>query len=76
MAPGFSPAPKTRRAAPRACRRLRPSDAAAACMPIDFEGYAWLVVHPERLADPVHPTGRPQPEFFMPFVSPPWAHPI
>jgi len=44
-------------------------------MPIDFEGYAWLVVHPERLADPVRPTGRPQPEFFIPFVSPPWAHP-
>jgi hypothetical protein len=44
-------------------------------MPIDFEGYAWLVVHPERLATPLRPTGRPQPEFFMPFANPPWAHP-
>jgi hypothetical protein len=59
-----------------ACRRLRSSDAAAACMPIDFEGFAWLVVHPERLATPLRPTGRPQPEFFLPFATPPWAHPI
>ena len=53
------------------CRRLLPSDAAAACQPIDFEGYAWLVVHPERLTLPLRPTGRPQPEFFTPFVNPP-----
>ena len=53
------------------CRRLTPSDAAAACQPIDFEGYAWLVVHPERLAQPLRPTGRPQQEFFTPFVNPP-----
>jgi len=34
-----------------ACRRLRPSDAAAACMPIDFEGYAWLVTVDGRQPD-------------------------
>lgn len=59
-----------------ACRRLRPSDSGAARLPIDFDGYAWLVVHPERLAIPLKPTGRPQPEFFMPFIDPtsgaPW----
>jgi hypothetical protein len=62
-----------------ACRRLRPSDSAAACLPIDFAGYAWLVVHAERLATPLWPTGHPLPDFFMPFVDPtsgsPWEHP-
>jgi hypothetical protein len=53
------------------CRRLSPSDSAAACLPIDFDGYAWLIVHPERLSTPLRPTGRPQPEFFTPFVNPP-----
>src|SRR5689334_9920736 len=48
-----------------ACRKLVPSDSLAACTPIDFDGYAWLIVHPERLATPIRPTGRPQPEFFL-----------
>jgi hypothetical protein len=51
------------------CRRLRPADSAEACLPIDFDGYAWLLVRPERLATPVRPTCRPQPEFFMPFAE-------
>jgi hypothetical protein len=53
-----------------ACRRLQPSDSAAACLPIDFEGYAWLLVRPERLATLLRPTCRPQPEFFVPFAEP------
>jgi hypothetical protein len=51
------------------CRRLQPSDSAEACLPIDFDGYAWLLVRAERLATPLRPTCRPQPEFFMPFVE-------
>lgn len=50
-----------------ACRPLRRSDAAAACLATDFEGYAWLLAAPNRLSVPRAPIRHPQPTFFYPF---------
>ena len=52
-----------------ACRPLRRSDSTAACLAIDFDGYAWLLANPQRLAIPRRPTRHPQPVFFYPFGS-------
>jgi hypothetical protein len=49
------------------CRSLRVSDSAAACVTIDFDGYAWLLANPQRLAKPRRPAQHPQPAFFYPF---------
>ena len=49
------------------CRPLRSSDSVAACVTIDFDGYAWLLANPQRLATPRRPTQHPQPAFFYPF---------
>src|SRR4051812_45223158 len=50
-----------------ACRPLRRSDSTAACLAIDFGGYAWLMEDPQRLELPRKPTRHPQPVFFYPF---------
>lgn len=59
-----------------ACRALRPDDASAACCEVDFEGYAWLMLHAERLVTPLRPTSRPQPAFFHPFAALDDASPV
>ena len=53
------------------CRPLRRADSAAACLAVDFDGYAWLLASPERLAVPRRPTRHPQPVFFYPFEQAP-----
>jgi len=52
-----------------ACRPLRRSDRTDACLAIDFDGYAWLMANPQRLAIPRKPARHPQPMFFYPFES-------
>jgi hypothetical protein len=52
-----------------ACRQLRPSDSAAACLKVNFDGYAWLLANPDRLEVPRAPTRHPQPVFFFPFEA-------
>jgi hypothetical protein len=49
------------------CRPLRFSDSVAAHVSIDFDGYAWLLATPRRLAALRRPTRHPQPAFFYPF---------
>jgi hypothetical protein len=49
------------------CRPLRFADSDAAHVPIDFDGYAWLLANPQRLGVPRRPTRHPQPVFFYPF---------
>lgn len=51
------------------CRQLRPSDSSAACLNVDFDGYAWLLASPTRLRVPRAPTRHPQPVFFFPFET-------
>ncbi|HEX7840571.1 MAG TPA: ASCH domain-containing protein [Kofleriaceae bacterium] len=48
-------------------RPLRRSDRKAACLEVDFDGYAWILAHPKRLAVPMKPVRHPQPTFFYPF---------
>lgn len=52
------------------CRPLARTDSGAACVTIDFEGYAWILSSPERLASPRRPHQQPQPVFFYPFGRP------
>ena len=59
-----------------ACRPIRPEDCTGACCDVEFGGYAWVLMHAERLAAPLRPTSRPQPAFFHPFATHDESSPI
>jgi hypothetical protein len=52
------------------CRPLSPDDSSAACINVNFGGFAWLLVDPLRLPKTLRPSSHPQPVFFYPFGPP------